>query len=317
MSILVVGAGSIGQLYGHCLARGGAQVGVYVRPRYTDEAHSGYRLYDLRRGFDAPETFSPDAVYSRPEELSATDHDAVLLCIPSDGLRGPWLEDFCRAIGDTPIISLTPGLGDRDYLRQYVADECLGIGLITAISYPCPMPGETVDEPGTAYWLPPLAPAYFEGPDEVLRPVTEPLGNGGMKARKIDAVATRSAFGSSLLIPFIAALESTGWSLPKLRRSRDRRRLLARACDEALEAVESKLDARRPFPVRFLGPTNWRGLLTVAPWFPPFDLEVYLQVHFTKVGKQTRMMLEDYIDRRREDGLDSPALQQLLRHIEE
>ncbi len=315
MKILIVGTGCIGQLYGHFLKQGGATVDACVRPRYADETREGFRLYDRDRGFDDAEEFTPDAVKPGPESVDGQDYDAALLCIPSTGLRSPWLRKFAAAIGTTPVISLTPGLRDREKIAQHIPDDQIGVGLITAVAYPAPLPGEDVDEPGTAYWLPPMAPAFFEGPGDIVEPVTNCLDKGGMKTRRVDDVTEKSAFGAAVLIPAVATLETLDWSLERLRSSRDERKLLKRAIDEAASAVENYLDTSRPLPLRFVGPSVLRGVLTAAPMMPPFDLETYLRVHFTKVGGQTRMALDEFIDRRRLDDLESPALKQLRETI--
>lgn len=315
MRILIVGAGSIGQLYGYCFAEGGATVDVYVRPKYADDARDGFVLYDRKRGLETSQHFEPSEVLSEPEDLEQRDYDAVVLCIPSNGLRGEWIEEFSANLGDALVVSLTPGLKDREFLAQYVDDDHLATGLITAVAYPAPMDGESAAEPGTAYWFPPLTPAMFEGPVDRLDPVLAALENGGMKTRQVKNLAHRAAFGSAVLLPSVAVLETVDWSFADLRSDRSRRRLLADAKDEALSAVELHLDTKRPLGARFLGPTTIRGLLLMAPVVPPFDLETYVRVHFTKVGEQTRLILEEYRARREDEGLESPALQQLLDEI--
>ena len=316
MNVLIVGAGSIGQLYGHMLQRGGATVGVYVKPKYVNDAEQGYRLYNRKKGLDSPEHFAPEAVHTAPEGLQDADYDAAVLCIPSTALRGPWLSELTEALGDAAIVSLTPGLEDRDYIAQFVEEERLATGLITAVSYPAPLPGETTDAPGTAYWLPPLTPAMFDGPDEHLRPLMKSLKSGGMSTRQVDNLARLSAFGSGVLMPLVASLESVDWSMDTFKRSNDHRELFDNACDEISTVIEDHLGAKPPLPIRFIGKTTIKGALMMAPIAAPFDLETYLQVHFTKVGEQTRQFLETYIELRGERDWDSPALRQLLESIE-
>ena len=315
MRILIVGAGSIGQLYGFVLQRGGADVDVYVRPDYLDEAREGYRLYDRRKKFRISSTFRPESAFSKPDEIEGQSYDVVLICISSTGLRGEWIKEFAPATAEATFASLTPGLKDREFLEQYVDKERLVTGLITAVSYPAPLPGEEVDEPGTAYWLPPLTPAFFDGPADRVKPLLKALKQGGMSARKMRRLPERASFGSALLVPFVAVLETMDWSFDELRTSKEARETLDRCVDEALEAVEMRFDARRPLPTKLLGPFGWRCALRFAPVPPPFDLETYLKVHFTKVGDQTRMMLQDYIDERAGSELDSPALEELLERL--
>ncbi len=315
MRILIVGAGSIGQLYGFILQRGGAEVDVYVRPRYVDEAERGYRIYERRKGLDAPEIFEPAAILTSPDEVADEEYDAIILCISATALRGPWLREFTEVIGDATLISLTPGLDDRDYIAQYVDEEQLAMGAITAVSYPAPLPGEEASEPGTAFWLPPLTPALFDGPDDRLRPILKVLKNGGMRSRAMKNLPQTAAMTSAILMSMIGVLEMVGWSISELRASREHRELLDDASDEALSIVEYRFDAKRPLPSRLLGPFTWSGLLLAAPIAPPFDLETYLEVHFTKTADQTRMIIEDYISRREKADLPSPALERVLDEI--
>lgn len=315
MHVLIVGAGSIGQLYGYFIQRGGASVDVYVKPHYVEDAERGYRLYERRKGLQSPDVFSPDGICTSPDEVATQTYDTVILCISSAGLRGSWFEDFADAIGDTPLVSLIPGIDNRDYFLKYVDEAQLAQGLITAVSYPAPLPGEEASEPGTAYWLPPLTPAFFQGPKDLLQPLLQALNGGGMRARMMRKLAERSAMGTAVLIPAVAVLETVDWSLAELRRSREHRKLVDEAADEALSVVENHFNTRRPFPLRMLGPISWRGIFTAAPVPPPFDLETYLQVHFTKTGDQTRMYIDECIERRQHLDAPSPVLQRLREEL--
>ena len=49
MRVLIVGAGAVGQVYGHHLQRGGAEVTFLVKPRYETDARAGFTLWRLRR----------------------------------------------------------------------------------------------------------------------------------------------------------------------------------------------------------------------------------------------------------------------------
>ena len=311
MRVLIFGAGSIGQLYGHILAQSGATVDVYVRPKYAADAESGYRLYERRKGFRDPLLFKPDQVLTTCDEVADVDYDVVLFCVSSTALRGDWLDEFAPAVGDTALVSLTPGMEDEEILLRHFSEAQLGRGMITAVSYPAPLPSDGDVEPGTAYWLPPMAPALFEGPDEVVKPLASALTKGGMKSKVVDNVSEQSRMGSAVLIPFVAVLETLGWSFKALNKSRDARRFLDQAVEEALTLMEAKFDSKRPLPFRFLGPLSWKGALIAGPVVTPFDLEEYLQVHFTKVGDQTRLFFDNYCRSCDELGIECPALEKL------
>ena len=317
MRILIVGAGCVGQVYGWFLQRGGADVDVYIRPKYVDEANQGYRLYERRRKFRDDTRFVPEGALTSPEEVGRAEYDVILLCISSTALRSGWLNDFAPHVGEALVVSLTPGIDDRQYLAQFVDEGQLATGLITQVSYPAPLEGEEVEEPGVAFWVPPLAPALFQGPEEALRPLVKALNKGGMSAKISGDVAHQAGVGSAALIPMVAALETVGWSFEKLKRDKDRRRLLDDAVEEAVSLVEARTGKRRPLPLSLLGPMTWRGILIAAPIATPFDLETYLKVHFTKVGDQTRLMLEQFIEGLKNSDQSATALEQLRREIGE
>ncbi len=313
MRILIVGAGSVGQLYGYFLAEGGAHVDAYVRPKYAATAREGFRLYDRSKGLSTPLRFQPRAVVSSESQLQDRSYDAALFCIPSTGLEGPWLPPFLEALGeDCHVISLLPGIDDRATLAEWIPDRRLATGLITAVAYPAPLPGESVDEPGTAFWLPPLTPAFFQGPRDVIAPLIAHLKSGGMSARRHRRTDQLSAFGSAVLMPLVAILETLDWSLADLKRNAPARRRLSQTTDEVMAIVSASIDATPPLSIRLLGPTTWRGALTFAPWIAPFDLQAYLELHFTKVGDQTRLFFRDYIDKGRIHQLPTEQCQSLL-----
>jgi 2-dehydropantoate 2-reductase len=54
-----------------------------------------------------------------------------------------------------------------------------------------------------------------------------------------------------------------------------------------------------------------RAALALARPLTPFDLEAYLRFHFTKVGPQTRLMLETYARLAEKFALESTALHAL------
>ena len=315
MRVLIVGAGSVGQLYGFCLQRGGAAVDVYVREKYADEARQGYLLYDRKKGLQDPFRFTPESVFSTPEELQAQRFDALILCIPSNRLRGDWFQPFADAIGSATFLSLTPGLEDQQFITHFLPEEQVATGLITSVSYPAPLPGESVDQPGTAFWFPPLAPALFQGSSPRLQPLVEALRRGGMKSKIVTDLDAKAGFGSGLLMPIVATLETVDWSFQNLKAHQERIDLMLAAIEENLSLVEALLDVKRPVFANLLSATTLKGALIAAPKVAPFDLEVYFQLHFTKVGEQTRLFLNDYIRLRETKAMESPALSQLLQQL--
>lgn len=313
-SVLVVGAGAIGQVYGHFLASGGAQVTYYVRERYREAAERGFPLAQLesrrrRRALPA----AAAEVVSSCAEVAARRFDQVYLTVPSDALEGPWLAELLAAAGAAILVSLTPGAGDRDRLvAAGAAPERLVSGFLALVAYHAPLPGEDSSVPAcTTVWFPPLSPCLFSGPAAARDEVLAALAAGGLPARAHRDVPALGAFGSSAMLAFMLALEAAGWSLAELRQPRR----LAEACAAMRESVDltARDFGKPPLGVR-LATRPWllRAALALAPRFAPFPLQTYLQVHFTKVGEQTRHLVRAALDRGHAAGLEAPALAAVL-----
>lgn len=308
MEVLLVGAGAVGQVYGRHLALGGARVSFLVKERHAAAARRGYTMYPLRRRHRRdPVRFEPDGVLVGAAEAQGRRWDQIWLCTSTPALEGPWLNDLLGGIPDASVVTLQPGLHVRERLAELVGAERVVSGAIGLVSYQAPLPGEEVTEPGVAYLFPFGGASRFSGARERVEPVVRTLKAGGCPAR-IDADAQRFlSFSSAILMPHIVALEGEGWSLRALRRS-DLLCVGSRASRQALAIVAAELGARPPWYHVLVRPVPMRIGLTVAPHAVPFDLEAYLQYHFTKVGDQTRGLVAGYVDAAERHGLPADAL---------
>ncbi len=85
-----------------------------------------------------------------------------------------------------------------------------------------------------------------------------------------------------------------------------------RGAREAL-AVAAVSAGRAPLALSLLVTRGW--LLRVGLWFArrlaPFPIETYLRAHFTKVGAQTRLILDSLIERGAAAGLPVGTLRAL------
>jgi 2-dehydropantoate 2-reductase len=141
--------------------------------------------------------------------------------------------------------------------------------------------------------------------------VVAALRAGGLPARRHRDIAPGSAFPTAMLMPLLAVLERAGWKFDVVR-ERERLALAARAGEQALQVMARHQGQRPPLALRLVNhPLAVRLVLAVAPRIMPFDLEAYLQVHFTKVGDQTRDFLRTYLALGRGAGLPTDALAQL------
>jgi 2-dehydropantoate 2-reductase len=309
VNILLVGAGAVGQVYGRHLQLGGARVAFFVRAGAAAACAAGMTLYPLKNRRDrTPVTFRADAVYTSLADVAAETWDQVWLCVPANALDEGWLRSISEAVGAAVIVALPPGMDSEVRIRAAFPGDRVVPALIGMISYQAPLPGEEVPRPGVAYLFPPLSPSAFGGTHG--RAAAEALARGGCPAREKRDISTGSAFGSGLLMPNVAALELSGWSLPALRRGRWIA-VAAAATREAIRIAAARLGVRAPALLFLVRGLTLRVAWKVAPWLLPVDLETYLRYHFTKVGEQTRQLLAELRRDGEARGLETGALAEL------
>ena len=316
--VLVVGAGAVGQVYGRHLQLGGAEVTFFVRDRYRATVERGFDMYTLNgRRPTEPVRFEAFSVVTHPDEVAARRFDQVYLTVSSPALAGAWLRELVAAAGDATIVALQPGKDDEAVLLAAgVPAERLVSGMITLISYSAPLPGETrFPRPGMAYWFPPMAPMPLSGPRERAAAVVDALRAGKLPAKRHPDVPSSVAFPSAILMPYLVALETAGWSFRELGRGRAIE-LGARAAREALAVVAAGSGRRPSLGARLMARPR---MLRLALWFgrrvTPLPLEIYLREHFTKVHDQTIEFMLGYIAKGKHAGLEVTALEQLVAEV--
>jgi 2-dehydropantoate 2-reductase len=313
MRVLLVGAGAVGQVYGHHLQAGGAEVAFLVRPKYADEARAGFALYPLnrRRPREQPIRFRDFGVLTDASQVEGGAFDQIWLTVSSAGLRGPWLDELCGRAGKATVVALQPGLDDRDYLLERIPAERLVQGMISLVSYHAPLEGETVPEPGMAYWLPPFMPSPFSGPPERARQVAAALRAGRLPAVVHKNVALEVAYPGALLTALVASLEGCGWSLRALDPTKQWK-VGWQALREMAAVIRVRLGAGAPLWMHLLGRRRLRLFLRLAARMAPFPMETYVRVHFSKVREQTRLSLQTFLAQGAAANLPTTALSQLL-----
>jgi 2-dehydropantoate 2-reductase len=320
VNVLLVGAGAVGQVYGRHLQKGGARVAFFVKPKYAEEARRGFTMYPVaRRDRWEPVRFEGFDVVTDLEAVAARRWDQVWLCVSSTALQGDWLAPFLAAAGAAgqgTLVTLQPGLLDRQALAERWPEQRLVSGLITLIAWQAPLPGHAEPrEPGVAYWFPFGTPNPFGGPPDLARDVADALRVGGCPAVVSEDVARPGALGSSALIPLIAGLEVAGWSFAALRGDPILAIAAAAGREAARVAAAHVGGSAGPAPL-LLRPGLVRPLIPLLPKLVPFDLETYLAYHFTKVGDQTRLMLATYAARGRALGQPVGAIEALAERLD-
>ena len=318
MKVAILGAGALGQPFGYHLAEGGAEVTFVVKEKYREEVERGFRLH-RHRMFGGPEAIDVsdvDAMVSY-DRVAEVDWDQVWLCVSSTAIRGDWLSEFLEAIGETTLVSIQPGLGDRDYLEeQYPAERIVSVR-VSMIAYPTPLPGEDLPEGDIAYFMPPGERIWVGGGGAGrAEAVAAGLKRGGCPSGVRDDVRAFAMFNSALLETAVAGLELADWSLDDFRGSSAFDLALA-AGGEAIDIVSAHYETKPPLSIRIGSSASvMRMGLPFAEMVMPFDLEDYLERHFTKVGDQTRAELDEFIEEGRRYGVAVDALSELRGRLE-
>ena len=301
VTALIVGAGAVGQGYGHFLQRGGASVSYLVKEKYKEECEKGFTLYRCRRsGLGAAEKFEADAIFTHYEDLKQTHWDQVWLTVSSADLRGGWLEQLREQIGDATVVMLQPDLDDRDYVLSVFPAEQVVCGIVNFISYQTPLPDLPNYHPdagkeGVAYLVLPMMPAEFSGNEERLPGVMGAMAAGRFNV-KVEQDASRIyADRSAMMIPLVALLELENWSFRRLRISNSLD-LAVGAAREALAIVAAKFGRRMNWTERLFSLFWVKLALPMMRFLSPMDAESYVKFQFVKTAPQTRLMLKHFID---------------------
>lgn len=321
MRALIVGAGAVGQVYGHHLAKGGWEVSVFVRPGRRAEAQAGYTLTRVRPvGRRASETFHPVHVLTSAEEVDlAGRFDQVWLCVPTDALDEALIASATRASPRSTVVVLAPGPFVGELAIRAVGQARAVFGLIGMASYHAPLEGsddprETATPEGLAYFL---AKTRLSGASErrALEAVSG-LRAGGCPAELVADASRDGAFGSAALMPGVAGLELAGWSFAALREG-EALDLTVAAMDECFAVAEARAGRPAPLPAFARSAPALRLATQLAPRFAPLDLERFLQAHFVKVGHQTTLLLSQSVAEEERLGLPHGALDRLLAALAE
>ncbi|MDX5299660.1 MAG: 2-dehydropantoate 2-reductase [Gammaproteobacteria bacterium] len=309
--ILIIGAGAVGQVYGYYLAKGGAKVQFHVREKYRDGLTQGCVLHQLSMiRKPVSRVWRNYTLSSTLAELKTQRWDQVWLAVPSTALRESSLMDVLRETGDALVVMLQPDINDQDLLQHALPGRQIVQGLINLISFQSPLPTCTDLPEGIAYLLPP-APQPFSGP--AAQQCVQALKHGGMRARVVASVSAVAGPGAALLQTCVAVLETVDWAFAQLRDES-----AALAADSAREVIAllqpQTINHRalhwvsRPWALRLLLSAGQRWL--------PFNFERYMHYHFSKVGAQTRLMLESWQHEARRQGQTTPALDTLIAQLD-
>jgi hypothetical protein len=306
--ILIIGSGAVAAVFAHHLVQAGCQVSFLVRSKKSPNSRTPRTLHQYHF-LGSP---TPRQQHLRVITQAYRHWDQVWLTLPSDALDSPWLAKQLSVFdSDTPLISWTPDFRDHDTLARLYPGP-VQHGLIGLISFHTPLPGQDTPAEGFGYLLPPSS-ALLDN-SRAGRQAAALLRAGGLPARSIKDLNGLAARATAISIPTIAALELSGWSLADLRGSEQ----LNQSCQASREAMHISA-AHQGQTVGMAAKLTRPGLLNmltlVAPKVMPFPLETYLRYHFSKVGDQTRLMLDHWIEEGQQRNLPTTALQALRKAL--
>lgn len=317
MNALVIGAGAIGQVFGHYLQNGGSRVTFFARRERAQRIKNGLVLYHLNRRNSRrrPIHFESFEVFSEYLGIEDQEWDQVYFCIPSDALSENLLEQVSRRSGEATIIKLQPGLGDRRIYMRHFEESRLVSGMISFMSYAAPLPKEKVVRPGIAYWLPPLLSTPFSGSKNRVKAVVKALNDGGLRARVHGDVESLLGFALAVQAPLTAGLECSYWSIKEYRAS-PMLKVVCRSIKEATAIASKTLQSDPPKIMKVLNCSFIRLGLSFVPRRYPFNMEQYLGAHYKKLHDQSCKHLDDYIEQGAKMGLPYDSLLELRESLD-
>jgi len=319
MNILIVGAGAVGSVFGYHLHEGGAKVSFLVKPHHLDSMKNGIQLYFKKTASkkSKPVLFTDYQVFSDAKELTSIQFDYVILTMPSNALKGPWLPELLNIIGNkTVLVSLQPGILDQEYILGLgkLGRERFVSGSIPIVSYHAPLPGENIAVPGYVSWTPPGQKVALEGPIGKTEPLVKIFCIGGMPAHSSSSMSKDNVVPSVFLQMVVAGLEAHHWSFNEFFQ-KNSIQLTSDALQEALPIAAEIAKISNPMRnsiVRCVSkPWMLKLILKQAQWLVPFDFEAYMKAHFTKVGEQMHDGLDLFVAKGKKSNLSTVALESL------
>jgi 2-dehydropantoate 2-reductase len=242
--------------------------------------------------------------------------DLVVLALSSVALRsGDWFPRLAARLGKARLLVLQPSLEDRDLVLAHVPAERVVYGMLAVISFQAPLPGDSLPEPGVAYWFPWLSGIGFSGAPAPVEEVTSTLKRGGMPVTRVADVHAEVAFVGAILDKTVAAVECADWSFERLRRDPELLWLATRSMRECWALAEARTGRKTPLQLRLVRPFALRLILALAPLVLPLDLEAFFHYHYVKVGEQTLLLQEDQLARFAAAGIPCPATAELAARI--
>lgn len=314
-SVLIVGAGSVGQVFGASAQRAGAKVAFFVREKHVAEVTRGFDLWRISL-VHAPvaERLDGTSAITKPAQARDVAPDLVILATPANALREGWLAPLMAAAPNAVVVALFASEAELALVQKAGAapDRVVG-GQIGFIAYAAPLAGETrFAHPGTACWFPPFSPTRFSGATAARDAVVDFLHMGGLPSATTHDVAHGNALTLPVATSYLLGLECEGWNFARFFGGDTSKRAEAAALQGAA-AVASSHGVSVPLGVRLAARRGFvEAMLKAGEAIVPLPLETYLGVHFTKVGAQTHLYLRELVAEAKNRRCDVGEIEALL-----
>ena len=302
MHVAIVGAGSLGRVFGARLASAGVAVDFVVR----EMAPSGaIRVENVASG-EATSIGAPSRIGALPAHA-----DVVLLCVRADQLDDALVESL-RAGPSVPIVAVTPMLP----LTFARLRALLGARLVTAMSS---VVGYTNGEGVTRYWVSTAAKTLIDEPhtaEPALVALVESLGRAGIAARFEPAVHATNTATTLRFLPLTFGLDVAG-SIDGLLNDAPLLATMFRAADEARKLGDryGKVAFWTGLVTRFLGPHTIRMGLALGRSRAPEAIG-FIDEHFgRKAHAQNLAMAIETCALAEEKATPHAALDELLARL--
>ncbi len=312
MHVTVVGAGTLGRVYGLRLAAGGDDVSFVVRPERVAET-SPFSAEQVNASHRRDVLERPDRVAAIPMHTRV-----VLLAVRFDQIASIGISELLRAAPAVPIVVLTPLMP----LAKASLEAAIGRRVTPAM----PSVSGYLDERDTVrHWIVKVAstlldqssmPEPADAARSTLEELAQHLTRAGIPTHLERDVASLNAATTVAFFPLIASINAGGGIDGVL----GDKELLATVIDAAKEAdtLGSKLGKVASWAhllTRFVGPYTLKPAVALARRLAPEAVR-FVEVHFgPKLHAQHMAMGAAILELGRELGQPTPALERLMERV--
>lgn len=306
-NILIVGAGSVGQVYGYLLNKAGHNISYLIKEKYRLALSKGFTIEKLSI-FHSSEKFYFSNFEIKTDNDAISNYDYIILTIGSHSLDPKWLADFNQKLMNSKLppilISLQPGERDISTLRSYLPTFSIIPSTITLIAYN--------NENQVSYWIPLLLKTPFWGPSEILQSTINLFNHTEIKryAPKNELHSFSQQLPNNLLGVLILFLQKNNWNFDSLKAKNNA--LFINSLEEAFDIISKKYHADLWWKFVLKNSFLYFYLFWILKKIAPFNLEKYLQDHFTKVMPQMLLNMKIFIDDGKQLNQKTQSLESLI-----